>query len=447
MDKRKSFLSDIFNSFFWRIITTAINLVIGIILARYLGAEGRGVYAIVILTIVLLTLISNFGIPNATIYYVGKEKDNIQNIFSTGLIHALISASLVLGGILLIMFNPWSTTLFFSANHSIYLLALAALVPQAIASQIKHFIIGQKKIVLYNRLMTLDVLLLSMSLGLFVIILDYGIQGAILGYVISSFIGLIVNSYFVREYLQAFQLSNIDIPFFKNAFKLGRQFFATGIGGFGIQRVNYLLLEWFHTATSVGLYTVASALPTLFLIIPSQLATILYPWVANTENEKDKVKLTLLTIKVSFYICLLLMIPLSLFIQTIIILLYGIEYKDTYIAALILLIGMLFSGLAGVIVNYLAGIGKPQYGVYLTIINILGLVLFGCIFIPNGNIEGAAIAKTTAEFISIVYLFFVFINHSKVRLKEILIPNRQEISKFKAAIIAVISKKTQIDNK
>lgn len=411
----------------------------GILLARYLGPEGRGAYALVILTVILLTLISNFGITNATIYYVGTKAFPAKEILITSLLQAIISSLFVAIIIIALMNSPWKR-FFWASNQSIYLLGLIALVPQAIRTQIQHFLLGLKNVVVYNRLMTLDIFLLLSNLIIFVLILDLGLKGALISYINASFITLLVNLWVVQDYLSKIHLSKINLVFLKKAFRLGSQFFATGLGGFGIQRLNFLLLEIFHSATTVGLYAVASALPTLFLIIPSQLATVLYPWVTNAKDKTTKIRLTTLTIKGSLYICLVLMIPLSLLMQPIIVFLYGMDYQKTYLAALILLVGMLFSGIAGVIVNYLAGIGKPKYGVYLTVINIAGLMLFGYIFIPTGNIEGAALAKTTSEFISITYLLVVFIKYTNVPIKNLFLVTRKELLEMNQQILTLFRK-------
>lgn len=437
--KKNSFLSDIFNSFFWRIITIIINLIVGIILARYLAPEGRGIYAIIILTVVLLTLISNFGVPNAIVYYIGKKEIPLQKIFVTGFIHAIIGSSIVIILMLLVIYSPWRIYLF-PYGKFISLIGILALLPEAINTQIRHFILGLKNIVLYNKLMTLDTLLLLVSIIVSLLFLKGGIEEAIIGYLIAKYVSLLVNLYMVKIYIADFKLTQFYFPFFKKTLRLGSQFFLTGIGGFGIQRINYFFLELFHSATAVGLYTVAGALPALFLIIPSQLSTVLYPWVSSAEGSETKVNLTLATIKGSLYICLLLMIPLSFLLEYVIILLYGIEYKDTYFAALILLVSMLFSGLSGVLVNYLAGIGLAKYGVYLTIINIVGLVIFGILFIPNGNIEGAAFAKLLIEFISISYLFLVFKKQAKVKLKQIFKPTKRELNLLQTSIKKVLKK-------
>lgn len=93
----------------WVLVSSAINLASGfllrVILARWLGADDLGLYAIVIITQEVATLVASVGISVALTKYVAEYKDNrdqLLQITSASFISVII-LSLVGGAVLYIL--------------------------------------------------------------------------------------------------------------------------------------------------------------------------------------------------------------------------------------------------------------------------------------------------------------------------------------------------------
>ncbi len=415
-----SFSRDVFSSFVWRAGTILLNFVIGIIIARCLGAEERGMYAIVTLTIVLISILGNFGVPDALIYLIGKKKYPIEHILVSGLIYSTITG-IIFSILAVVLIQSPLKNLFSSASIEIYYIAFLAIIPQMISAQIRHSILGLKKVNKYNQLLTIEVLFLLISMFVLVWLMDLKIEGAIIAYGIASILSFFIHLIYLKSELTRWAIGFFNFGILKEALKLGSNFFLTGIGGFGVQRTNYIFLEVFHSSSSVGLFSVAGSLPNLFAIIPSQIALILYPWIASSTNEHDKVKLSATVIRHTLFLGILVTIPFLFIMKPLIIFLYGAEYSSGSLAAIILMFGMIFSGVGGIIINYLAGVGKPVYGVYLTVLNIIFILIFGFLLVPSLEINGAAITRTIAALVGISFLIYAFILNTKVSFKELII--------------------------
>ena len=91
------------------IVRQVLGIIIGLlstmIIARVLGVEGQGKYALVILLPNILYTIFNMGVAPATVYYIGKNEFSLADVFRTNLLLAIgLSLVTILVGILFILF-------------------------------------------------------------------------------------------------------------------------------------------------------------------------------------------------------------------------------------------------------------------------------------------------------------------------------------------------------
>ena len=86
------FAFDVGITFLASVITLPLGFIITIVLGRYLGADGLGLYRITSTVYGIAMLIAAFGIPAAMIKYVAEFKDDkakLNQIVSSGVITSL----------------------------------------------------------------------------------------------------------------------------------------------------------------------------------------------------------------------------------------------------------------------------------------------------------------------------------------------------------------------
>lgn len=108
-----------------------INLILGIgtsvILARILGPEGRGIYALAMLLPSIIVTFGNLGIGPATVYFVARGEFRKQEILGNNVLLSIgISSIGVLLGLVIILFFR---KVVFPGVDSAYLLLALILVP------------------------------------------------------------------------------------------------------------------------------------------------------------------------------------------------------------------------------------------------------------------------------------------------------------------------------
>jgi O-antigen/teichoic acid export membrane protein len=218
----------------------------------------------------------------------------------------------------------------------------------------------------------------------------------------------------------------INFLYIKESYAFGLHLFFTGLGGFGLQRIGFYILNYFSGTRSVGLYTVASTLPTIYENLPQQISTIAYTYVAG-ENDVDlRKKIAVIIVKLVLYCVVIAAIPIFLFADQIVVLIFGNEFVGLGMLTLLLTISTIFSGLSGIFYNFLAGIGKPKYGTYLTILNLLLTFITSLFFIYYFGLFGAAWAKLISSVVSATYIGYFFLRYYKIKLIDILWINNEE---------------------
>ena len=100
--------SVVYNSFLTvvrQLVGIALGLISAMIIARTLGVEGQGKYALIILLPNVLYTIFNMGIAPASVYYIGKKKFALENVFKMNLLLAFtLSLVTIIVGLLFIVF-------------------------------------------------------------------------------------------------------------------------------------------------------------------------------------------------------------------------------------------------------------------------------------------------------------------------------------------------------
>ena len=410
-----SFLQHSTQMIFWRGIGISTSVLTAVFLARILGPEDRGVLAIIIYSITMGTLMLQLGFPEALIYIIGQKLYPESSILSTILNYNLI--------LVITTAFPGYLTLyyFFGMSETRAIIVIISIIVSIPLTFGRHILLAKKQFNYYSYSVVFELTLYLMLIALFTIWLEISINFVLISYAISLSITLIILTiYFFKMYTLEIK-PKFEINILKLCFKHGIHLFATGFGGFFIQRINYYFLELFSGTRSVGLYTVANSLPSIFSAVPQQLATVIYSHSSGEKDDSNRVHLTIKIFCLVFVVSLFIIIPMCFYAESIVLIVFGDAYAGTGKAMIILTISMTLAGLTSLLFNSIAGAGLHKYGTVVLFINIITLSISGFILIPKNNFEGAAISVLITSFVSFVYIIIVFITKNpKFHLKSFL---------------------------
>jgi O-antigen/teichoic acid export membrane protein len=111
---------------------------------------------------------------------------------------------------------------------------------------------------------------------------------------------------------------------------------------------------------------------------------------------------------------------------------FGEAFQPAIALTLILIPGIAFVALAGVLAASVTGRGKPAYGFYAAIVTTPLTVVLYVALIPSLHATGAALASTISYSTSFVLYAWFYRQTSGNKVLPLLIPTRSEIDDLRA---------------
>ena len=219
-------------------------------------------------------------------------------------------------------------------------------------------------------------------------------------------------------------------------FRYGLKAYVVIIFHFLNYRFDIFLIKYFLTNSDVAFYQIAAGMAERMWYIPNALNFVLLPTLLSMDKES-----TAFTAKVcrnGFFVMILLAVAVLFSAKYAILLLYGEEYAPVTYALYSILWGITVTSLYKVIFAHFAA--KNRLGItilaatFSLVVN-LGMNIY---MIPRFGIVGAGISTSLSQSVLTGILIWFFLRYEKIRLREILIPNREDFVSYRVAIKKVL---------
>lgn len=395
------FLSGVVLTFGTRLLMLAGVFGSGIVIARWLGPDGFGTYAVVNVTVALALQIGSGGLPSANTYFIARDRNTVAPVWANAIAFALVIGIVLAAGILALgwlrpsIFGGVSTRLLAIAAISIpfqllFILNLNILLALDRIPQLNLFDGLLPALVLANAVIGL--VLLHKQL-LFLIALNT-VAGSALSLVLTIYLRRVIT---VKRGARAMRP---DAQLLKLMLRYGVKFYVSIMAGTIILRADLLIVNRFRGAAEAGVYGIASQFSFLLLMLPGVIATLLFPRVAATQDDRGEfaVLVTRHTTVVMLITCVGA-IALAYLLPFI----YGANFGDATIQLLILLPGIFFMGLESVLVQHFTGTGLPAAIPWFWVITVVFNIGLNLLIVPTFGARGAAVNST----LSYVLIFFL----------------------------------------
>jgi len=374
-------------TFFTDVSNLGFGILSSIITARWLGPEGKGIFAFVTLVPGIIVMLGNFGIAQSATYFIGQNKYDKDEVFNNIIIWLLISGT-ALASI--------SLATLYSIPKFIYRDYLVILIPtiyfQLGSRLLLGSLLGQQKINEYNQSRLVKSISLLVLYICFIVFLGWEVKGALFAWLLSNlleFCFILIKAY-PRNY--SIKLT-IRRSWLKESLNYGKKIYLSNLVNFINYRIDRLLIISFLNPFQLGLYSVASNLAEKIWMIPDAISTVLFPKVSS-KNKNDASNITKVISSVTVGLALLFS-TLMIFIGSWIInTLFGTDFKDAFLPFAILVIGTAPFSLFKVIAAYFSGIGKQSYVLRITIIISTVNVIMNLFLIPRYGIIGASLSSS-----------------------------------------------------
>jgi len=394
-----------------------------VVIARVLGAHGKGVFALLILVPNLLVVFGNLGIGSANLYFLRKKRFNTYDVTANSL--TLASAiGLALIAICLLFLNHLESS-FLKGIPPEHLLLVIWTAPLGLFINYAGYILLAHGLVMrYNLVALLKSIGAFLGIVSVLMIFARSMQAVLLSWALGLSIAFVFSVIFIRS------LTNIklglNLNLLKDSLEYGLKAYLQVLLVYLNYQFDMFLVNYLSGAKSVGYYSVAVGIANLIWYIPNAVGTVLFPKLTSLSREEaDKLTSTvcrhiiLLTCVVS---CGLLMVG-RLFIR----LVYGSEFLASATPLFILLPGVVVMSVFKMLCANFASRGRPILGAYAAAVGLGVNIVLNFVFIPKYNIAGAALASTICYSLATGIAICVFLNISEARLRDIVLLKKADV--------------------
>jgi len=406
-----------------RITLFAVSSLTGILTARLLGPEGRGVYYLLTTYVGLLMLTGALGLDASNVYYGAKSTIDTASMFWNSVIGgSILGTMMALGGWVVVSIFP---QLFQGVDAAPLVLALLSLPWMIVNLFLIGLTLGLQHVVSYNVLAAIQ---RGLALLFLVLVLPFWRQpAAALGaHLVAHMVGTAITvSYFARRHLVSLR-PRPAWYLLRNALSYGIRSQAANILLYLNMRLATFVINAFADPTQVGIYSIAVILAESLWHVSSSVATVVMPRISATQSLQRAMTLTCRSARLGVASTALLALPIGLLSPWLISILFGPEFRQAAPALAILLPGIVVFSLEYVLASYLSGRGYPQYVTVAALVALSVAVVCNLWLIPAWGIRGAALASTISYAIATAAAFWFFRRLSGASLTDVLVPTRDD---------------------
>jgi len=397
-------------------IAQVAGFINGILIARYLGPEGRGEYAMIYnFIITILVVIFGEGLYRTTVYLIGKDQSekNLKDISSNLFLYAF----LVLIILIMILFLPqkWFEIVLPDVHHEFVYFGFAIAFFSIILRQFHGIYQGMQKFWHYNLLITLPLILYLLFNGsVLLTTFNLTLRQIITCFLFAQLITLSFAFVFYRREHELTLPRNLK-SLFKN-FDMNIRATIAYLMIFLLLKTSLYFTNLILGLEQAGLFVIALGIFNIIQLIPNVVGTILFPKV-SALNANDKLKLTNKAAIYTLAMLIIIVVIVLLIGQKAIGLIYSDLYFESYKPLIWLLPGIIAFGIGAIYNSSLWGSGFPWITTMSPLVALI-VNIMGCLWlIPLNGIVGAAQA-TSISFIvfAMITLGYVFFYGRKIKL-------------------------------
>lgn len=375
-----------------RVVLLGVALASSIALARLLGPEGRGLFALVLLLPDLARSFGMLGLDQANTVYAGVEPGGRRALVWHSAVVAVLLGGLVTAGAVayLALGLPGSHTLL-RGPLWLYVLPLS-IVPAAMVSEYWGAILrGMNRITLVN---VLDVGTKVAALGfalVFVGLCGLGVAGAVWADVIVN-LGTAVAVGLLLRATNLWARPSFDWPLWRRTFRFAVPAHVSTIMAYLNYRVDQFVVAAFLPPEQLAYYVIAVGLAERLWILAGAVGGPLLPHLTNTP-DRDPALPAVVARHVLAWTGGAAIVVFA-FSDLIVRGLYSSDYEPAAAPFRWLLLGIVTLSVSKILVAELLARTKIMYTVWVSIATAATNIAGNLLLVPRLGISGAAIAST-----------------------------------------------------
>jgi O-antigen/teichoic acid export membrane protein len=276
------------------LFTAAAGYLFKIYLARVLGAEGLGLFALGMTIVGFFGLFNGLGLPQAAVRFVASYSATRQ----WQRLHGFLRRAFLLLGVgnvvlatVMMLVGPWlARTLYHSPALVPYLRLFAVLlILAALTTFLGQVLAGYKDVALRTVITSFIGSPLNIVFGVVLLSLGFGLRGYLLAQVAGSTLVLILLAVAVWRLTptEARQSPDILVPMEREVFWFSAAVFGVSVLEFVLSQADKVLLGAFLDVRQVGIYAIAATLVAFVPVALQSVNQIFSPTIADLHSRGE----------------------------------------------------------------------------------------------------------------------------------------------------------------
>ncbi|MEK6283086.1 MAG: oligosaccharide flippase family protein [Acidobacteriota bacterium] len=412
-----------------RVLMVANSVLAGIIVARWLGAEGVGQLGVINVSVALIVQLGSVGLPSANTYFVARDKERFLAVALNSLVFAIVVGSALALG--LTMFASRHPDWFGFISPDLIRIAAISIPFQLITLISLNIFLAVGNVRRFNLLDLAGQSFVLLNAVIALVILNKDLWTLVsLNSVASVAIGLLmvilVGAYGARLKTRR-QNGGFDLRLLGRMLRYGLKFHTSILAGALMFRADLLVVNHFRGPAEAGVYSVASQVAMMLMLLPGVIATLLFPRVTAEQDEGGET--TALVTRHTALVMLLICVA-AVGLSVIFPALYGPAFSDATVQLLVLLPGVYLIGLESVLVQHFNAIGLPPAIPLFWLLTLSVNLLLVFALVPGFGARGAAVASTVSYLLIFVLVTTYFHIKTKRSVSETLFLRPDEIRRL-----------------
>jgi len=404
-----------------------LGLCTGIITARALGPEGRGIFSLVALFPASVVTLSKLGQGVASVYFIRRERGDPGQIASNDL-----ALAIVVGTVLTCLALALSPTLLSSVLRGVPFWALAVMLPMIPVLLTESYLYGvlqaTDRFRVYNtRLLSESVLMLA-GMAIVLLGLRLGLRGAL---VVVVCIRIIMAVWVVATIHRTSPLKRrFDAGLFRRMIRYGLKSHVQIIASHFHFKADIYLLAYFLDPAQVAFYVIAARFAEHMMYVPQSLGLALFPRLAASEVDRAH-ELTATACRQTVAVTALLALAITLVGPVLIVSWYGQAFAPAaepigYVAA-----GIVMMSLYVLLSRNFTSRDKQQVNIVAAYLALGGNLSLNIFLIPAYGIVGAAVATMISYATAALLLLAFFLYDSGLPLRDVVVLKRRDVQMWR----------------
>ena len=393
-----------FKNTFWLFVEKFLRLlsglVVGVLVARYLGPEDFGLLNYAMSFVSLFLAFSALGLDNIVVKRLLSERERAPKLLGTAFSMKMVAAIIVLGTVFGATFLSDNT----AELSSIILIIASAAVFQSFTVIDFYFQARvQSKYVVFANIISLTITAL---LKLYFIYVEASLAYFALAFTIDAFIVAVGLVYFYRSQGQELRQWGFDLEIAKTLLNQSWPLIMAGLVVTVYMKIDQIMIKEMLSAEANGNYAAAVRISETWYFIPMVICTSLFPAIINAKNRadgtyEDRLQ-SLFNLMVG--IALLVAIPITFLSEPIILFLFGESYSQAIDVLTIHIWAGLFVTLGVASSLWLINENLQKLSFYRSVAGAVVNIVLNFILIPEYGIRGAALTTLFSQFVA-TFLF------------------------------------------